>query len=386
MRFSMGLKAVIIVSCLLLFNCHTIPKPYKTFLYVGSYTDGRESTGIHIFEFDGDKGSLTRIDSIKNFVNPSYLDVTPNGKAVIACLESRLEKPGSVGIFKIDTLTGKLKFLNKQTSGGRNPVHVAISPDSKYVVSSNYTDAGISIFRIENDLRLSKPLQHIKFEDSSIVKGRQDESHLHSTNFYENGNSLVGMDLGADKLRLFSVKGDSKPPLKKMNVRFVKTFLGGGPRHFEFHPTLPFGYCALELNGMIAAYRINDGDFSEIGQYESYEIPMESYAIANIHISKDGKFLYASNRNEPDNSISIFEINLNDGSLIKVGHESVRGDHPRNFVIDPTNKWLLVANQNSNEIVVFKRNLKTGLLNWSETIKNINKPSCLKMRSYISNN
>ena len=371
-----------------LVNCVSQPTEEKTLLFVGSYTDGKPSAGIHIYEFDQTTGNIKLLDSVEDLINPSYLEVAPNGRSLYSCLDSRMDYPGSVAAFEIDSVTGHLSFINKRTSGGRNPVHVSIDTKNRYVVSSNYNDAGLSIFRVQDDLGLSQPLQQLQFEDSSVVSGRQDKAHLHSTNFYNDGNHLIGMDLGADKLRLFSVNGlghSGHKPIELEDPNAVLVEPGDGPRHFVLHPNLPYGYCAQELSGKISAFKFINQIPELIGRYDSYQHAMKNFATADVHISDDGKFLYASNRNEPENSISVFKIDLSDGTLNLVEHVKTGGDHPRNFVIDPSDGWLLTANLNSNNIVVFKRDKISGKLMPTDHLVKVNKPSCLKMRTYRIN-
>jgi 6-phosphogluconolactonase (cycloisomerase 2 family) len=290
---------------------------------------------------------------------------------------------GKVGSYKINANNGTLTFINSQPSGGRNPVHVSLSKKGDYLVSSNYTDASISVFKIDQNNKLSPPLQVNHFQDSSIITGRQDEAHLHSTNFSQDGTKLVAMDLGADKIRIFSFDGSKTLPLQEENPSAIRTTPGSGPRHFTFHSTKPFGYCTEELSGTVAAFQWNkEGILEAIDRDFSYKHELASYATADIHISKDGRFLYATNRNEGENTISVFEIDQNSGQLEIIQHESVKGDHPRNFTLDPTGNWLLVANQLSNNIVIFKRDQKSGKLKFSGKIIDTPAPSCLKMKEY----
>jgi 6-phosphogluconolactonase len=87
--------------------------------------------------------------------------------------------------------------------------------------------------------------------------------------------------------------------------------------------------------------------------------------------------LYASNRGDA-NSITIFSVAAN-GKLQWKGYESSMGLTPRNFTIDPTGNYLLVAKQNTNNIVIFKRDLKTGLLRYTGKQIDVPNPVCLQM-------
>jgi 6-phosphogluconolactonase (cycloisomerase 2 family) len=362
---------------------NTHKKVKKTLLFVGGYTDSKPADGIKVYEFDEVKGNLKLLYAEPNLINPSYLILSPNGDALYTCLDSRMPYEGRVGSYKINTNNGTLTFINSQPSGGRNPVHVSLSKKGDYLVSSNYTDASISVFKIDQNNKLSSPLQVNHFQDSSIITGRQDEAHLHSTNFSQDGTKLVAMDLGADKIRIFSFDDSKTPPLQEENPSAIRTTPGSGPRHFAFHPTKPFGYCAEELSGTVAAFKWNKAETLEaIDRDFSYSQNLESYATADIHISQDGRFLYATNRIAAENTISVFTIDQQSGQIDLIQHESVRGDHPRNFTLDPSGNWLLVANQLSNNIVIFKRNKDSGKLTFSGEIIDTPAPSCLKMKEY----
>jgi len=113
----------------------------------------------------------------------------------------------------------------------------------------------------------------------------------------------------------------------------------------------------------------------------AYENESDKYASADIHVSPDGKYLYVSNRKD-ENSIAIFEINSSNGELTLVAHQDTYGEIPRSFVIDPSGKFLIVANQSTNDLVVFKRNIKTGLLTKVSRITGLESPSSLKMIQY----
>ena len=161
----------------------------------------------------------------------------------------------------------------------------------------------------------------------------------------------------------------------------IKTTPGAGPRHFTFHPNNKFAYCIEEISGTVSAYSYHNGKLDSIQKIFSYAKTQNAYASADIHISPDGLFLYASNR-VTENTLSIFSINQQNGKLKLVGHQSTLGEHPRNFTIDPSGRYLLVANASTNNIVVFKRDIKTGLLTTTGNQIQISSPSCLVMRNY----
>ncbi|MRH99633.1 beta-propeller fold lactonase family protein [Kriegella sp. EG-1] len=352
----------------------------KTLLFAGSYTGNVPGEAIHVFEFDPANGSLTEINKVTDVVNASYLAVSHNGKYLYAVTESKLETSGNVSAFSIDGNTGAIKFINKQTTDGRNPAHLNIYKDDNYIVSANYTDAVVNLYELNDDGSLNPSNQFIKLTGSSTVLPNQEVAHAHSSNFSPDNKFLYVMDLGADKVIAYKFDSTKKQKLEELKENTFSATPGSGPRHFTFHPNGKYGYCINELSGMVSAFSYKNGKLIPLESYSSVVEKHDKYAGADIHISRDGKFLYASNRRE--NSISIFKIDSADGSLALVGHESTYGDHPRSFVIDATDNYLLVANQNSGNIVTYKRNTDTGKLTKLDKEIQLKAPASLKMKVY----
>lgn len=352
----------------------------KTYLFVGTYTDGKPDTGIYVFEFDTTTGILKKTHEINEVVNPSFLDVSPNGKLLIVCTDTKLPQNGTITSYAFDNKTGKLSFINKITSGGYNPIYVAVDATNNFAGFGNYGGGSFSISKINKEGKLQPYKNLYEFTDSSINKERQEKSHVHATVFSPNNKFLFITDLGADKIRTYLFNKNKKTTLSNAENLLIQTKPGSGPRHLVFHPNLNMAYCIEELSGTIALYSYKEGKLNFTERIFACSETKEVYSSADIHISPDGLFLYASNRGE--NTIAIFSINQSNGTLKLLAHEPTYGNTPRNFTIDPSGNFLLVANQLSNNIIVFRRNLVTGLLTKTDNIISIPNPSCLKMKSY----
>lgn len=354
----------------------------KTLLFVGTYTDAKPNKGIYIFEFDTSNGNLSLLSTGKDIVNPSFLTLSPNGNYLYACTESKMPGLGSVSAFKIDSTNGSITFINKQSSGGENPVYISTSKNNEFLICANYTEGTAAVFPIRSDGGLHPYEQIFHFHGGSTNPVRQDKAHPHAAVFDTEYEYLFIPDLGADTMRTFRFDTMSSKPLIAVEKYDVQTTKGSGPRHLVFHPNKKFAYCIEELSGTVAAYRYDNGRLDTLQRIFSYSKIQEVYNSADIHISPDGLFLYASNRWDNENTISIFAIDTIRGTLKLKGHQYVHGDHPRSFTLDPSGKFLIVANQVTNNIVVFRRDDRTGLLKKIEKEAQVPNPSSLKIRPY----
>lgn len=222
-------------------------------------------------------------------------------------------------------------------------------------------------------------VQHIPFSEGSINPERQKSSHVHSVYFSPNNDYVLSSDLGSDKIRIFPFDASKKEPLNTINSNFTKTTPGSGPRHLALHPNTKWVYSIEEIAGAVSAYTQEDGKLTLIERNKiqsKNKIP--DFGSAEIHISPDGKFLYVSNRGT-ENNITIYSIQK-EGSLKHIATQSSLGNHPRNFAIDPSRKFIIVANMNSNNVIVFKRNRQTGLFKKSSLLK-LKNISCVKIKT-----
>ena len=382
-NFKNFIKSIFITALMVLVftACNQTKKKEVTLLFVGSFTDKKTGEGIHVYEFDTATGKASLTYTLDSITNTSFQRLSPNGEYLYSVVDSQMKFNGKVAAFKVDVANKKINLLNMQDCGGLNPAHLAIDHTGNYLVNSNYSDGTLSLFKIKKDGSLTENSQVLQFKDSSIIKSRQSASHMHSANFSPDNQYVFGHDLGADKIRGFQLVNNQGKVLLE-NPREIKVKSGSGPRHFAFHPDGKFGYLINELSGKIDAYNFNNGSLSFIEDYATYQQKQDIYRTADIHISSDGKFLYASNRGPEEDTIVVFLIDKNTGKLSLVEHVNTWGEHPRNFGIDSSGNYLLVANMYTNNIVVFERDKTTGkLTKLAEEIK-VNNPSSIQLKTY----
>lgn len=347
-------------------------------LFIGTYTN-TGSKGIYLYKFNTTSDSLNFVNATEDVVNPSYLAVASSGNYLYAVNEINdfdTLKSGSVTAFEIDKETKSLSVLNRISSGGAHPCYISIDADSKFILTANYTGGNIASAAINNDGSLGEIIDAAHHSGSSIVSGRQDAPHAHFVTLDPQNKFVYAVDLGIDKVMIYKFENGKLIPNEPA---FVALSPGAGPRHMVFHPTNNYAYVITELNNKIYAFKCDrlSGSLTEIKNYSTLPLDFDGVSYcADIHIHPNGKYLYGSNRGH--NSIVIFSIEQDSGQLTLIGHESTRGDWPRNFTIDPSGKFLLVANQKSNNITVFRINQSSGELEFTGITETVPVPVCLK--------
>jgi 6-phosphogluconolactonase len=354
----------------------------NTYVFVGSYNWNKNKKGIYVFKLDTVTGKLKKTTTVKNVLNPSYLTVSPNGNYIYACTDTKTPNAGSVSSFEFKPQNKTLTFINSQKSGGENPVYLSVHKNGKWLVNANYTEGSVAVHSLTVDGKISPIVQNFSYSEGSVNQERQDRSHVHSSVFSPNYDFIFLPDLGADKIRCYQFDSLQKEPLQETKYPFTPATLGSGPRHFTFHPNGKFAYCIEELTGTISAYKYENGKLDSIQRIAAHSDEFtDGFNSGDIHISPDGRFLYASNRGE-ENNIAIFSIE-NDGILKTVGYQPTFGRTPRIFAIDSHGKFIIVANQSTGNLVVFKRDSVTGLLKKSGAEMKVKNASCVQIKEYL---
>ncbi len=350
------------------------------YLIVGTY-DSPKSEGIYVYKFNSYDGSVKEVSHIKT-PNPSFLAVSGNQKFVYAVNENAdsTGKGGGVTSFSFNKKNGTLTQLSRQSSEGNNPCYISVDQTGKWVIAGNYSSGNFSILPVSIKGILGKAKQVIQHIGSGPDTARQKSPHVHAVFLKKNNRDLFVPDLGINKIMTyrFDAKTGKVIPSK---AGFVSTS-GSGPRHIDVHPNGKYVYLVEELSGSITVYR--DWGHAELKEIQTLSTLPLTYkgaaGSADIHVSPDGKFLYCSNRGF-SNTIAIFSIDAKTGMIKLITHQYTFGEKPRNFNFDPTGKFLLVGNQDSDEIVIFKRDITTGLLTDSGKRIAVGKPVCLKWLS-----
>jgi 6-phosphogluconolactonase len=370
------MKHAIFLSALFWAVC-LITTAQQHYLITGTYTTGK-SEGIYVYQFNSTDGSAKKISHVKAS-NPSFVAVSPNEQFVYAVYEDAANngKGGDIAAFSFNKQTGKLSYINQQPSGGDHPCYVSVDKTGRWVAAGNYSSGSLSVFPVHANGSLGAATTIIQHEGSGPDKARQNSPHVHCALFAADNRFLFVPDLGTDKVMIYAFE-ELTGKLAPAEQPFVQSTGGAGPRHFCFHPQNKYAYLMEEISGTVVMYAYKNGRLKVKQRISSMPVgDTGNAAAADIHVSPDGRFLYASNRANA-NTIAIFSINQKSGKLLLTGHQSTLGKTPRNFNFDPSGEFLLVANQNSDEIVIFKRDKMTGLLTDTKNRIDVGKPVCLQ--------
>lgn len=341
-------------------------------LLVGSYTAG-QSQGIYRLAFDSSTGQINArpLQVIKS-ENPSWLTLSKDQRHLFVVNENgpgQADPVGRVSSYSIDPKTHALSLISQAQSLGNEPTHSSLSADGSHLFVSNYSvaeDPGgtLAVLPVAADGKLKPVVQMSSHPASRVNPERQTSAHVHSTIPSPDGRYVFSSDLGADKVFVyrFDPKANPELPLTPATPAFVQLPPGSGPRHLLFSADGKHAWLTMEMSAQVAVFDYHDGQLEQTQMVDlAAGQPVSDKAAAALHASADGKYLYVSNRGTA-NQLLVFAIDPATGHLNELQRRAVEGDHPREFSLDPSGRFLLIANQKSNQIVVVERDAKTGLL------------------------
>ncbi|SDM78546.1 lactonase family protein [Bacillus sp. OK048] len=339
--------------------------------FIGTYTKG-DSEGIYSFTLDTDNRTIVDIKVAARLENPTYLTISPNNRRLYSVVKEG--ELGGIAAFSI-TDNGELKVLNSQFSEGSPPCHVSVDTNNNYLFSANYHKGTVDSYLLEQENGSVQPAVSIMKHEGSGPDPRQEKAHTHYAGLTPDEKFLAVVELGIDALISYKVNDNGR--LEKVNLLPLKA--GSGPRHLEFHPNGKYAYIMTEFSSevIVLNYHPENAHFTEL-QYISTlpENFKENNQGSAIHISGDGRFVYAGNRGH--NSIALFQINQESGELNFVEHTSTEGEWPRDFEIDPSEKFIVASNQESSNIVLYARDKSTGRLTLLQSDIKVPHPVCVK--------
>ncbi|WP_426149692.1 lactonase family protein [Pseudomonas sp. DC3000-4b1] len=352
-------------------------------LLVGTYTQGA-SQGLYRLTFDSDSGQIARAPAqVVKADNPSWLTLNKAQDRLYVVNENgpgQKDTIGRVSSYRIDPTTHELTLINQVETRGEEPTHSSLSADECFLFVSNYAvqpnpGGSLAVLPVERDGRLGEVVQQLSHAASKVNAERQASGHVHSV--VSNRGFVYANDLGADKVFIYRYQPDAKMPLSPASPAAVTLPPGSGPRHLLFDRSGEHAWLTLEMPAQVASFSWQAGNLvrTQLQDLAPGQTPVTG-AGAGLHLAPDGKFLYVSNRGSV-NELVVYAVDQA-GGLKPIQRRSVEGDHPREFTLDPTGRFVLIANQKSNEIVVVARDPRTGQLQGTVQRYAIDAPSDVK--------
>lgn len=353
--------------------------------YFGTYTlaappdqgQGSQSAGIYVARLDEATGQLEIVGERDGIINPSFQVLHPNGKYLYSVSER--EDGGEVIAMSIDRSNGALTIIGRRALAGKGSCHVSIDPSGEAAYVANYWSGTVGRLPIAADGTLGPASETAPHRGRGPHPERQNQPHAHAIRPCPAGKYFYVADLGIDKLMVYQVDAETRRLVARETLH-VDTVSGAGPRHLTFHPNNRILYLINELNSTIDVMTF-DADTGVLGLIQTISTlatgDNQFNTTAELVVHPSQRWLYASNRGA--NSLAIYEIN-EDFTLKSIGWAPTRGDHPRNFNITVDGRWLVVANQFDNMVVVMSVNTETGALTYTGSI-DLPQPSCVTFLS-----
>lgn len=361
----------------------------RQLVYVGTYTQlspdqPNRLESIYVYDFDSGSGKLDLRNVIQDVVNPSFLTVSKDRRHLFAVneLTEFAGVPGG-GVSALSLNPESASFINAQPTYGSYPCYIMLDSTEKWALVANYGGGNITVLPIADDGSLGAATAVIQNQGQTGSQPQQDTPHAHCVMFAPDQQYVFVADLGLDQILIFrfdSVNGQLLPH----TVPTVATEPGAGPRHLEFHPNGRYLYVSNELNSTIGVYDYDSGQGTLEHKQTISTLPYDfagTNSVADIHVTRSGLFLYVSNRGH--DSIAVFAVDPNEGTVRLVEIVSSGGQKPRNFALDLNDNFLLVAHQDSHNVIVFQMDNGTGHL--TQTTNEISVPSPVCVRVVASN-
>ncbi|HSI12173.1 MAG TPA: lactonase family protein [Chthoniobacter sp.] len=339
--------------------------------YVGTYTKFFGSKGIYHFQFDEKTGTISKGQLAAEASNPSFLVVHPNRHWLYAANEREV---GVINAYSIAP-DGRLQLLSRQSSRGAGPCHLSLDASHRFVFVANYNAGTIASLPIQRGGGVGPASGYDQHVGGGVNHERQEGPHAHSIYAAPDNRFVYSCDLGNDQVEGYRFD-NQKGTLQLSKTATTGIAPGSGPRHLVMHPRGDV-YVINEMANTVTALHRDSGSGAMHTFQTVHTLPAgynQPSTTAEIALHPNGKFLYASNRGH--DSIAVFAIAGN-GRLSLVEHISTKGKTPRFFTFDPSGRWLLAANQNSNDIFVFRADSHTGKLTPNGQKVNVGAPVCI---------
>ena len=357
------------------------PAKNETLVYAGT------SKGIQLFWLQtknlevSQNITLVPLGLAADTPNPSFIELDLKRRRLFCVngVQTFEGKPtGAVSAFAIDPDTGKLTLLNQRSSMGSGPCHLVLDKEGRNLLVANYSGGNVAVLPVGPDGRLGEATAVVQHTGKSVNPDRQEGPHPHCVTLDPANRFAFVCDLGLDKVLIYRFDAE-QGKLTSNEPAFASLKPGAGPRHLTFHPGGRFAYVVSELDSTITAfaYLPETGALRELQTvstlppyYDGPNFPAE------IGIKPSGEYLYASNRGHE--SLVVFGIDRDKGTLKYIEEQNSGGKTPRHFGIEPSGKHLAIANQDSDTLLVCRIDPENGRLKPSGVFAQAPSPVCVK--------
>jgi len=347
---------------------------HPIFAYVGSYTSPERNghgNGINVYRVDPRNGAFRHVQHLGGLENPSFLAMNEVGTRLYSVHGDRSEATS----FAVNRETGRLTVLNRQPTGGYNPIHLAFDAKQRFLVVSNYGSDSLAALPIAKDGSLA-PYSTLTAVAAPLGPHRTEQKNVrpHHNPLDRSGRTFYLPCKGADCV--IGYRLDARRGVLVETSR-VTARPGSGPRHIDFHPRKPFAYVINELDSTITSYRqdVSTGALTPFQTLPATPLDFTGYSTgAEIFVNRAGRNVYVSNRGH--DSIGVFGIDPARGTLTPRQWVPTRGSVPRFFAFDPVERFLYVANQGGDSIITCKVG-RNGLLAPTRLQTKVGSPACI---------
>lgn len=341
---------------------------------IGAYTDSINQ-GINLLNFNIDSLSLNSSIVIPEIENPSFVITNKSKSIIVAVEEVASENGGRVCSYKYDKESAKFDKISSVATHGDHPCSVTFSPNEDAIVVGNYTGGNLVYFPINENGIINDEPTIINHKGNSINNERQEKPHVHCVNFHPTSKLLFVADLGNDTIDMIPYEDKNGFKLKETETKSFNVPAGSGPRHIVFDKDHQLVYVTFELTNEIGVFDFQNSDLKLKEIISLTESKTTSGSAAELKLTSDNNFLYATVRGN-DNILVGFKTN--EGERLEKIQTIKTDSYPRNFILTDNEDYILVANQDSNSIQIFKRDIVSGLLTNVNKSLSINKPVYFK--------
>lgn len=355
--------------------------PPSRIAYVGCRTTRERNArgeGIAVYQISDDGQNWDRIQLVDGLLNPSFLAFNHDRRVLYTVHGDSSE----VSAFRIDPAVGHLTLINQVPCQGLNPVHLAVDPSGRFLIVANHITKGpyvssLAVLAAGTDSALGGIVDHVPLTGNvGPHRVEQPFAKPHQVVFDPAGRFVAVPDKGLDLI--FTYRLDDRGKLHAADTPPARAREGSGPRHVAFHPARPFVFVLNELSSTVLSCDYDPQSGAITPQQEVSALPDTFIGFSRgseIEISPDGQFVYVSNRGH--DSLAAFAVDGGTGRLAPVGWVAADGKTPRFFTLDPSSRRLFAANEDSDTIVGFLRDQRSGGLSEATVVARTGSPTCI---------